>query len=79
MYILIRHDDIINKVNAANQYVPTDACYIVKKERTHNPTRGEAKSFPDERKALRPASYMEKGAEYTSYAMHSSGKPRNIP
>ena len=50
-----------------------------KKERTHNPTGGEEKSFPDERKALGPASYMEKGAEYTSYAMHSGGKPRNIP
>ena len=50
-----------------------------KKERTHNPNGGEAKSFPVERKTLGPASYMEKGAEYTSYAMHSSGKPRNIP
>ena len=50
-----------------------------KKERTHNPTGGEAKSFPDERKALGPASSLEKEAEYTSYAMHSSGKPRNIP
>lgn len=50
-----------------------------KKERTHNPTGGEAKSFPDARKALGSAFYMEKGDEYTSYAMHSSGKPRNIP
>ena len=50
-----------------------------KKERTHNPTGGEAKSFPDARKALGPASYMEKGSEHISYAMHLSGKPRNIP
>lgn len=50
-----------------------------KKERTHNPIGGEAKSFQDERKTLGPASYMAKGAEYTSYARHSSGKPRNIP
>lgn len=50
-----------------------------KKERTHNPTGSEAKSFPDARKALGPVSYMEKGAEYTSYAMRSSGKSRNIP
>ena len=36
-----------------------------KKECTQNPTGGEAKSFPDARKALGPPSYMEKGAEYT--------------
>ena len=45
MYILIRHDDIINKVNAANQYVPTDACYIVKKNAHTTPLGARQNPF----------------------------------
>ena len=45
MYILIRHDHIINKVNTANREVPTDARYIVKKNAHTTPLGARKNPF----------------------------------